>query len=125
RRSRHDLVWPADRGAALARRACEHPDRRALLAAPGRLGRRALEAVRGWVAVLVVVVGVVVLCGVVAAASNGRDHTGDTVRAATWADAARGAVGAREGDLHAIRDEYQRNNYAARQQDGGSGDSVE
>ncbi|TML30069.1 MAG: hypothetical protein E6G26_01560 [Actinobacteria bacterium] len=80
---------------------------------------------RGWVAVLVVVLGVVVLCGVVAAASNGRDHTGDTVRASTWADAACGAVGAWEGDLHAIRDEYQRNNYAARQHDGGSGDSVE
>lgn len=80
---------------------------------------------RGWVAVLVVVVGVVVLCGVVAAASDGRDHTGDTVRASTWADAVCGTVGAWEGDLHAIRDEYQRNNYAARQHDGGSGDSVE
>ena len=34
-------------------------------------------------------------------------------------------MGAWEGDLHAIRDEYQRNNYAARQHDGGSGDSVE
>jgi hypothetical protein len=81
---------------------------------------------RGWVAVLGVIVGVVVLCGVVAAAtSNGRDHTGNTVRASTWADAVCGTVGAWEGDLHAIRDEYQRNNYAARQHDGGSGDSVE
>ena len=81
---------------------------------------------RGWVAVLVIVVGVVVLCGVVAAATgNGRDHTGDSIRAPRWADAVCGAVGAWEGDLHAIRDEYQRNSYAARMHDGGSGDSVE
>jgi hypothetical protein len=81
---------------------------------------------RGWAWVAVIVIGVVVLTGVVAAAtSNGRDHTGDTVRPSTWADAVCGSVGAWEGDLHAIRDEYQRNNYAARQHDGGSGDSVE
>jgi len=47
------------------------------------------------------------------------------VRASQWADASCGAVGAWSGDLKAIRDEYQRNNYAARQNDGGSGDSVE
>ena len=29
--SRHDLVRPADRGAALARRTCQHRDRRAVL----------------------------------------------------------------------------------------------
>ena len=65
------------------------------------------------------------LTAVVAAVSGGRDHTGDTVRASQWADATCGAVGAWAGDLQAIRDEYQRNNYAARQNDGGSGDSVE
>ena len=81
---------------------------------------------RGWVWALVIVVGVVVLSGVVAAAtSNGRDHTGDTVRAPRWADAVCGTVGAWEGDLHAIRDEYQRNSFAARMSDGGSGDNVE
>src|SRR5690242_10394575 len=80
---------------------------------------------RGWAWVAVIVAGIVLLCAVVAAASDGRDHTGDTVHPKTWADAVCGSVGAWEGDLHAIRDEYQRNNYAARQHDGGSGDSVE
>jgi len=62
---------------------------------------------------------------VLAGVSGGRDHSGDTVRASQWADATCGAVGAWTGDLQAIRDEYQRHNYAARQNDGGSGDSVE
>jgi hypothetical protein len=70
-------------------------------------------------------VGAIVVTAVIAAASGGRDHTGDTIRASTWADASCGSVGAWEGDLRAIRDELQRNNYAARQNDGGSGDSVE
>jgi hypothetical protein len=80
---------------------------------------------RGWAWVAVIAAGIILLCAVVAAASDGRDHTGDTVQPKTWADAVCGSVGAWEGDLHAIRDEYQRNNYAARQHDGGSGDSVE
>jgi hypothetical protein len=80
----------------------------------------------GWVRVLIVVVGVVVLCAIVAAATgNGRDHTGDTVSAPRWADAVCGTVGAWEGDLHAIRDEYQRNSFAAQMKDGGTGDNFE
>jgi hypothetical protein len=78
-----------------------------------------------WLALVVGVVGAIVVTAVIAAASGGRDHTGDTIRASTWADASCGSVGAWEGDLKAIRDELQRNNYAARQNDGGSGDSVE
>jgi hypothetical protein len=80
---------------------------------------------KGWVWVIVILVGVVALTGVVAAATSPRDHTGDTVRPSTWANDVCGVVGAWEGDLHAIRDEYQRNSYAARQHDGGSADSVE
>jgi hypothetical protein len=71
------------------------------------------------------IVGAIVVTAVLAGVSGGRDHSGDTVRASQWADATCGAVGAWAGDLKAIRDEYQRNNYAARQNDGGSGDSVE
>jgi hypothetical protein len=78
-----------------------------------------------WLALVVGVVGAIVVTAVIAAASGGRDHTGDTIRASKWADASCGSVGAWEGDLRAIRDELQRNNYAARQNDGGSGDSVE
>jgi hypothetical protein len=78
-----------------------------------------------WLWLLVGVVGAIVVTAVLAGVSGGRDHTGDTVRASQWADASCGAVGAWAGDLKAIRDEYQRNNYAARQNDGGSGDSVE
>jgi hypothetical protein len=78
-----------------------------------------------WLWLLVGVVGAIVVSAVLAAASGGRDHTGDTVRASQWADASCGTVGAWAGDLKAIRDELQRNNYAARQNDGGSGDSVE
>jgi hypothetical protein len=82
--------------------------------------------VKGWVWVVVIVAGVVLLCGVVAAATgSGRDHTGDTVRAQKWADAVCGTVGAWEGDLHAIRDEYQRNSFAAQMSDGGTGDNFE
>jgi len=81
---------------------------------------------KGWVWVLVILGGVVLLCGVVAAATgNGRDHTGDTVRASRWADSVCGTVGAWEGDLHAIRDEYQRNSFAAQMSDGGTGDNFE
>jgi hypothetical protein len=78
-----------------------------------------------WLALIIGVVGAIVVTAVIAAASGGRDHTGDTIRASKWADASCGSVGAWEGDLKAIRDELQRSNYAARQNDGGSGDSVE
>jgi hypothetical protein len=78
-----------------------------------------------WLWLLVGVGGAIVVTAVLAGVSGGRDHTGDTVRASQWADATCGAVGAWAGDLKAIRDEYTRNNYAARQNDGGSGESVE
>lgn len=78
-----------------------------------------------WLALVIGVGGAIVVTAVIAAASGGRDHTGDTIRESQWADASCGAVGAWTGDLQAIRDEYTRNNYAARQNDGGSGDSVE
>ena len=42
-RSRHDLVRPADRGAALARRTCKHRDRGAVLEAARRVRRRAVD----------------------------------------------------------------------------------
>lgn len=72
-----------------------------------------------------IVVGVIVVSGIVAAVGNGRDNTGETVRASRWADDVCGATGAWEGELEAIRDELRKSNYAARQNDGGSGDSVE
>ncbi|HEX6662986.1 MAG TPA: hypothetical protein VF025_04880 [Gaiellaceae bacterium] len=78
-----------------------------------------------WLALVIGVIGAIVVTAVIAAASGGRDHTGDTIRASKWADASCEAVGAWTGNLKAIRDEYTRNNYAARQNDGGSGDSVE
>jgi hypothetical protein len=71
-----------------------------------------------------ILVGVVVVTGVVAAI-GGSDHTGETVRASSWADDACGTTGAWEGQLEAIRDELRASNFAARQNDGGSGDSVE
>lgn len=72
-----------------------------------------------------IVLGVLVVSAVVAVADNGRDHTGDTVRTSGWADDVCGTVGAWEGDLESIRNELQDSNFAARQNDGGSGDSVE
>jgi hypothetical protein len=77
--------------------------------------------VRIWIAV---VVGVVVVTAA-AAAVGGRDHTGDTVRASTWADDVCGSVGAWEGQLEDIGDELKLSNVGARRNDGGSGDQVE
>lgn len=71
-----------------------------------------------------ILVGVIVVTGVVAAI-GGRDHTGETVRASGWADDVCGTTGAWEGHLEAIRDEMSASNFAARQNDGGSGDQVE
>ena len=72
-----------------------------------------------------IILGVIVVSGVVAAIGNGRDNTGQTVRASRWADDVCGTTGAWEGELEAIRDELRASNFAARQSDGGSGDSVE
>src|SRR3954465_12818913 len=80
---------------------------------------------RTLVLVCAVIAGVIVLSALVGAASNGRDHTGETVRASGWADDVCGTTGAWEGQLEAIRDEMSASNFAARQNDGGSGDSVE
>ena len=128
-RPRHDLVRPADRVPALARRARERPDRRALLDAARRRsstscrsrteapderllahrrparrrpGRRRSSR-RG----------------------DGRDNTGETVRAGEWADDVCGTVGAWEGQLEVDPRGARRAATARRSSDGGSGDSVE
>ena len=81
---------------------------------------------RSWVlALLVGVVGALVLTAVVAAVDNGRDNTGETVRAERWADDVCSAVGAWEGQLEVIGDEVELNNVGTRRSDGGSGDQVE
>ena len=71
-----------------------------------------------------ILAGVIVVTGVVAAIGN-TDNTGETVRASKWADDVCGTTGAWEGQLEGIRDEMSASNFAARQNDGGSGDSVE
>jgi hypothetical protein len=71
-----------------------------------------------------ILAGVIVVTGV-AAAIGSSDNSGETVRAQGWADDVCGTTGAWEGELEAIRDELRKSNYAARQHDGGSGDTVE
>jgi hypothetical protein len=75
--------------------------------------------------VLAIIAGVALLTGVAAAVSGGRDHTGDTVRAARWAQDVCGTTGGWEGELEGIRNEMRGSNFAVRRNDGGSGDSVE
>jgi hypothetical protein len=84
-----------------------------------------VNRVTGWWWVLIIVIGVVVVCAVSAVASDGRDHTGETVRASSWADDVCGTVGTWEGTLEVLRDEISHNNYGSRPSDGGSGDAVE
>jgi hypothetical protein len=76
-----------------------------------------------WVGVILT--GVIVVSGLMAAIDNGRDHTGETVRSAQWADDVCGTVGAWEGQLKAIREDLRHNNWASRRSDGGTGDSNE
>jgi hypothetical protein len=76
---------------------------------------------RTWLAVLLGILAVIV----VSAAIGGRDNTGETVRATTWAGHTCGTVGAWEGQLEAIGDELELSNVGARRNDGGSGDHVE
>ena len=76
-----------------------------------------------WVGVILA--GVIVVSGLMAAIDNGRDHTGKTVRSAQWADDVCGTVGAWEGQLKAIREDLRHNNWASRRSDGGTGDSNE
>src|SRR5436190_24226155 len=71
------------------------------------------------------ILGVIVLMGVSAAASGGRDHSGEQVRANKWADDVCGSVGAWQGQLKDIREELRHNNWAARRSDGSTGDSQE
>ena len=59
------------------------------------------------------------------AAGNGRDHSGETVRASKWADDVCGTVGAWQGQLKDIREELRHNNWAARRSDGYTGDAQE
>lgn len=77
-----------------------------------------------WLLVLLLVLGLGTILGVSAAVGNG-DNTGETVSASDWADDVCGAVGAWEGQLETLSDELSESNYAGRQHDGGSGDSVE
>lgn len=79
---------------------------------------------RPWLLAVLLVGGLVVITGVLAGVGNG-DNTGETVEASGWADDVCGSVGAWEGQLEAIGEEVQESNYGARQNDGGSGDSVE
>ena len=76
-----------------------------------------------WVGVILA--AVIVVSGLMAAIDNGRDHSGETVRASQWADDVCGSVGAWEGQLKNIREELRRNNWAARRSDGSTGDSAE
>jgi hypothetical protein len=80
---------------------------------------------RAIVWILVIIAGVVLVSGVVAAIGNGHDHTGDTVRAPRWAQDVCGTTGSWEGQIEGIRDELRDSNFAARQSDGATGDSVE
>lgn len=73
---------------------------------------------------ILLVVGLGVIMGVSAAVA-GQDNAGQTVSADGWADDVCGTIGTWEGQLEAIRDELDQSNYAARRNDGGSGDSVE
>ncbi|HSL65666.1 MAG TPA: hypothetical protein VK874_13505 [Gaiellaceae bacterium] len=77
---------------------------------------------RAWIAVLV---GLLALVAVSAVVAEGRDNTGETVRASRWADDVCGAVAAWEGQLEVIGDQLSLSNVGARRSDGGSGDSVE
>jgi len=80
--------------------------------------------VRALVWIGAILAGVIVVTGVVAAVGS-TDNTGETVRASSWADDVCGTTGAWEGELEAIRDELRLSNFAARRNDGGSGDHVE
>jgi hypothetical protein len=71
------------------------------------------------------VVGLILMAGFVAAFDSGRDRSGESVRAERWADDVCKTVGAYEGQLEEIGDDMSLNNVGARQNDGGSGDSVE
>ena len=72
------------------------------------------------------VLGVIVIMAATGiAAGNGRDHSGETVRAGKWADDVCGTVGAWQGQLKDIREELRHNNWAARRSDGYTGDAQE
>ena len=77
---------------------------------------------KGWLIGLLLALGLLLIF---VAAGSGRDHTGDTVRAQSWASDVCRTVGAWEGSLKDIRKELQKNSYGARNSDGGSGDGVE
>jgi hypothetical protein len=80
---------------------------------------------RALVIVGLVVAGLIVVSAVAGLASNGRDNSGQTVRAEGWADDVCGTVGAWQGQLKDIREELRHNNWAARRSDGSTGDSQE
>jgi hypothetical protein len=80
--------------------------------------------VRGWAIAGAIVGGVIVLTAVVAAASNGRDHTGETVREQAWATDVCGTVGAWEGQIEDIANALGLNTEGGRMADN-SGDTNE
>jgi hypothetical protein len=71
------------------------------------------------------VLGAIVIMAVTAAAGNGRDHSGEKVRANKWAGDVCGTVGTWEGQLKDIREELRHNNWGARRSDGYTGDAQE
>ena len=72
------------------------------------------------------ILGVIVIMAITGvAAGNGRDHSGEQVRANKWADDVCGTVGAWQGQLKDIREDLRHNNWAARRSDGYTGDSQE
>ena len=104
---RHAVVRAADRVPALAGRAGEHSDRRAVLAAAGGIRGRAVETGRVvmtdrgplvWIAV--VAVGIVAVIGI--AALIGDDNSDETVAAGEWAQSVCGTVAVWRGELEAI-----------------------
>jgi hypothetical protein len=71
------------------------------------------------------VLGAIVIMAFTAAVGNGRDHSGEKVRANKWADDVCSTVGAWEGQLKDIREELRHNNWGARRSDGYTGDAQE
>jgi hypothetical protein len=81
--------------------------------------------VRGLVTLIVAAVGSLCLMAILIGMDVGDDNSDETVRVSTWADDTCGAVGAWEGQIQVIADGVRTANAAVRQNDGGSGDSVE
>src|SRR5579871_919939 len=75
-----------------------------------------------WVIALLLALGLILI---LVATGSGRDNTGQVVRAQTWANDVCGTMGTWAGDMKAIREEFQDDNYGLAKEDGASGDGVE